>query len=341
MKNILQTVNYEYPKPANFDEVNQEFDIFKNIPPERCAAPEAKILKNVRISANSVAFTYFKIFAETCIGSNHQIYSKGFRFFLKFILPQFNFSKKRFLLITDEWTNNYYHWHIFALTKLLILKEKGLVENAILFLPKKYQYLKFVIPSLAKFGIKQDQIVFLRKKSNIKVAELSLVEAPNQHPAIFQELRKALTTNINTKLEFGSKIYISREGQVLRFVENEKEVVKLLEKYGFKKLIIDQFSYDEQIAICSKIKYLVSPHGAGLANLLFVPEGASILEMASEPYSYRLVTEYYKLASMLNIKYFYQKCAMGPNSKVRDFHQASLIVDLEKLEKNLKLMLNV
>ena len=179
------------------------------------------------------------------------------------------------------------------------------------------------------------------RKSNIKVAELPLVTASQQHPIAFCEIRKVLTQNTQkTDLNFGEKIYISREGQVLRFVENEKEVVALLEKYGFKKLVIDQFSYDDQIAICSKIKYLVSPHGAGLTNLLFMPDNSAVLEMASKPYPFKPTTDYYKLAAMLGIKYFYQECEMGPNSQLLDFHQSSLVVDLEKLERNLGLMLN-
>jgi capsular polysaccharide biosynthesis protein len=339
MQNIFSTINYEYPKPANFDEKNPEFDIFKNIPAENCFETKIQILKNVRISTNSVAFNYFKIFKESCIGSNYEKYRKGFRFFFKFIFPKFNFSRKRFLLITDEWTSNYYHWHIFALKKLLILREKNLIENSLLFLPKKYQRYKFVIPSLEKFGIQKNQIVFLRRKSNIKVTELPLIDASKQHPIAFQEIREILTKDAKSMPDFGQKIYISREGQVLRFVENEKETVALLEKYGFKKIIIDQFSYDEQIAICSKIKYLVSPHGAGITNLIFMSEGSSVLEMAAFPSVNIPVTDYYKLASMLNIKYFYQECEMGSKSKVKDFHHASLVVDLEKLEKNLKQIL--
>jgi len=339
MPDIFSTINYEYPKPANFDDKNPEFDIFKNVPTEDCFTPKIQILKNVRISTNSVVFNYFKVFKESCIGVNYEKYSKGLRFFLKFIFPKFNFSRKRFLLITDEWTSNYYHWHIFALKKLLILKEKGLVENSKFFLPKKYQRYKFALPSLEKFGVKKNQIVFLRRKSNIKVNELPLVDSAQQHPIVFQEIRKILTKDAKNKPNFGSRVYISREGQVLRFVENEKEVVALLEKYGFKKVIIDKFSYDEQIAISSQIQFLVSPHGAGITNLLFMPQGSSILEMATKPYPFKPVTDYYKLSSMLDIKYFYQECEMGANSKVRDFHQASLNVDLEKLEKNLRLMI--
>lgn len=341
MQNLFETINYQYPKPTNFDGLNPEFDIFKDLQVETCYQPKIEIVSKVRISTNSVVFQYFKIFRESCISEiNFRSYQKGYRFFLKYIFPKPNFSKKKFLLITDEWTSNYYHWHIFALAKLLALKEKNLTENALLFLPKKYQKYKFTFASLEKFGIKKNQIVFLPRKSNIKVAELPLVSIYQNHPAAFNNLREILlTSDKKIDLNFGEKVYISRAGQSLRFVENEDETVQLLEKYGFKKIVIDKFSYDEQTAICSKIKYLVSPHGAGLTNILFMAENSAMLEMTSKPHPYKPVTEYYKLASMLKIKYFYQECEMGPNSRLKDFHQSSLVVDLEKLEKNLQLML--
>ncbi|MBU6141205.1 MAG: DUF563 domain-containing protein [Proteobacteria bacterium] len=324
--------NYTYLKPVNFDETNPEFDIFKNPAEEEYFEPEIKFLKNVRISSNSVVFNYFKIFRESCIKEeNYQKYRQGFRFFLKFIFPKFNFSRKKFLLITDEWTSNYYHWHVFALKKLLILKEKKLLENSLLFLPKKYQSYPFVIPSLERFGIKKEQIVFLRRKSNIKVAELALVNAPKQHQIYFQKIREILST----KVSGDERIYISREKQVLRFVENEQEVGEVLAKYGFKKIIAEELSYEEQINIFSKTKYLISPHGAGLTNIFSMPKNSAILELAAE-----LPTlDYYKLSTFLEIKYFYQKCDFGSRSKIKDPHHGSLLVDLDKLENNLKLML--
>ena len=340
MQNLFQTINYEYRKPGNFEENNPEFDIFKNLPVEICSAPEIKFLSKVRIATNSVVFKYFKIFAETCIHQeNYKKYSKGYKFFFKFIFPKLNFSKKRFLLITDEWTSNYYHWHIYALTRLVLLKEKGLLENSLVFLPKRYARYKFALPSLEKIGVKKNQIVFLRRKSNIKVNELAYVSAYQQQPLTFQKLRRELTKDIKSDLGFGEKIYISRAGQALRFVENENELVILLEKFGFKKVVIDQFSYDDQVSIGAKAKYIVAPHGAGLTNLLFMSENSAILEMVSPAPDGKPITDYCKLSNMLNIKYFYQECALGPNSQVQDFHHGSLVVDLAKLEKNLQLML--
>ncbi|MBU6338942.1 MAG: DUF563 domain-containing protein [Rickettsiales bacterium] len=342
MSDLFSTIDYQYKKPLNFDEKNSEFRIFSNVEIESCKKAEINILKNVRISTNSVVFNYFKIFEESCVNEiNYKKYSKGFKFFFKFIFPKFNFSKKRFLLITDEWTSNYYHWHIFALAKLLAFKKSNLLDDSLLFLPKKYAKYPFVLPSLEKFGVKKEQIVFLCRKSNIKVRELAMASTNQQHPAIFNKLREVLTKNIRkSEFDFGDKIYISRASCGLRYVENENEVVALLEKYGFKKILADNFSYDDQIAICSKARYLVGPHGAGLTNLLFMSRGSFVLEMATKPYSYKPLTDYYKLSSMLDINYLYQECECGKTGHhIKDFHHANLFVDIEKLEKNLQLML--
>lgn len=339
MQNLFQTINYEYRKPNNFDGENSEFDVFKNIPSEICAEPKINFFSKVRIASNSVVFKYFKVIKESCINEvTYKKYSTGYRFFLKFIFPKINLSKKRFLLITDEWTSNYYHWHAFALARLLVLQQKNLLAESLIFLPKKYLRYKFVLPSLAKLGVKKDQLVLLNGKSNIKVNELVMASMSQQQPLIFRCLRDLLIKDAKAVSDFGDKIYISRADQVLRFVENENEIVDLLEKYGFKKLLIDKFSYEEQIAICSQAKYLVSPHGAGLTNIFFMKENSAILEMMTK-IDERKWTDYYKLSDFLNIKYFCQECEMGPNSRVKDFHQASLVVDVKKLEKNLKLML--
>jgi hypothetical protein len=76
MKNILQTINYQYPKPVNFDENDPSFEIFRNVADENCVEPKIEILKNVRISTNSVIFTYFKIFKESCITPENKAASR-------------------------------------------------------------------------------------------------------------------------------------------------------------------------------------------------------------------------------------------------------------------------
>jgi len=339
-------MNYQLALPKNYDANDSEFNVFKTLNLQvKYAKAQTKIFKNIRITNNSILFNYFKIIKESCISlENFEKYSKNYKFFLKFIFPKFNFSKKRFLLITDEWTSNYYHWHIFALQKLIVLQENNLTKDALLFLPKKYSRYPFAIKSLEKFGIKKNQIVFLRRKSNIKVKEAAIAIV-NQHDIdVIQKLQKQILTNTAPKdLGFGEKIYISREGQKLRNVVNEQEVLLLLNKYGFRKIIAEQFSYDDQINICRKAKYLISPHGAGLTNLLFMQKGSSVIELAAKPNLIdKPISDYYRLCNNLGINYIYHECEIHGNfakNHEYDFHQAQLFVDLEKLEKNLKIML--
>ncbi len=338
MSKPYQDIDCEFRKPCNFDAQDPQFETFVEPQKEFCTAPKLKFFKNIRVSTNSVLFNYFKIVRESCINeSAYERYSKGYNFFLKFIFPQFNFSRKKFLLITDEWTSNYHHWHVYPLAKLLFLQQQNLIKDSILILPKKYLKYPFVMPSLEKFGIKKEQLFLIRKKSNVKVKDLVFVDFPSRHPEVFKDLRECLTKEIKSDIDFGDKIYISRQGNPIRFVENEDEVVEMLEKYGFKKLVIDKYSYDEQVAIAAKARHMISVHGAGLTNIFFMSAGSSLLELAGKLHI--VPPHYYRLADMLDIKYFYQQCEFGPNSQFKDFHHGSLVVDTKLLEKNLKLML--
>jgi capsular polysaccharide biosynthesis protein len=343
--NSLRTEEDQYHAPFNFDPKDKRFDIFVDHPFEFFPAPKIEIVHNARINNNSVIFKFFKIFRESCIGEeNYKKYQNNFlRFYFKFIFPKFNFSRKRFLLITDEWTSNYYHWHIMALGRLVVLQDAGLLKNSFLFLPKKYQNYGMVMPSLKAFGIKENQVVFLRRKSNIKVAEVPIVAVSQHHVGVYRKICETLRQNaslIASDVDFGDKIYISREGQRSRYAENESEVVALLESYGFKKIRAEKFSYSEQVAISSKAKYLISPHGAGLTNMLFMKKGNYVLELANKSKAVKPVTDYYRMAEIIGVNYLYQECEMGEDTKsiTSDSHEGSLHVDLAELEKNLKLM---
>lgn len=330
---------FEFPLPYNFDSNKQEFDIFKNLSSQAGQNSLIKTYKNVNIAANSVVFNYFNIFRETCISEEaYRKYKTGYKFFFKYVFPQINFNpNKRFILITDEWTTNYYHWHLIALHRLLLLKQHNLIQDSILLLPKRYKKLKFIFESLTKFGIKENQIVFLRKKSHIKIKELLFPLTHQNDPIAFREIKKVLIEKVEKGINLGDKIYISRDGCQLRFIENEGDFITLVEKYGFKKVLMEEYSYQDQISICNNAKYIIGPHGAGFTNVLFMKDGGFLLELAAKPDDLKSTTHYHKLSCFTGINYLYQECEA--RGKIPDFHQGSLFVDLNKLEKNLQLML--
>ena len=74
---------------------------------------------------------------------------------------------------------------------------------------------------------------------------------------------------------------------------------------------------------CWRARYIVSNHGAGLTNMLFMKDGGSVLEL-------RHVSDcinncYFTLASALDLKYFYQTCA--PQNQSADRTTPTSFVD--------------
>jgi hypothetical protein len=108
---------------------------------------------------------------------------------------------------------------------------------------------------------------------------------------------------------------------------------------SFVTIDMENYSYQEQIAICHNAQYVVGPHGAGLTNILFMKKNSTLLELSAKD-DEDFFNGFYILANMLEHNYLYQKCAIGQNSFIQDSHHSSLNVDLERLERNIKIMLN-
>lgn len=130
------------------------------------------------------------------------------------------------------------------------------------------------------------------------------------------------------------RLYISRGRASKRRLVNENEVIELLRKFGFKALRAEDLSFAEQIKAASRARLLVSNHGAGLTNMLFMPHDSSVLELRHSTDSVNNC--YYTLASTLRLKYFYQKC--DPSRPTEDPHTADLVVDLADLRSNLEVL---
>ena len=65
------------------------------------------------------------------------------------------------------------------------------------------------------------------------------------------------------------RIYISRDRARTRSVKNEVQLMRCLADKGFEKYRLEDLSVAEQICLFSESAVVVSPHGAGLANIIF------------------------------------------------------------------------
>ena len=117
------------------------------------------------------------------------------------------------------------------------------------------------------------------------------------------------------------RIYISREDATRRRVHNFDEVHELLQSFGFAEYKLSDHSVREQVALFANADVIVSPHGAGLTNIIF-STSASIIELFGETKK----STYYRLAEFMGHEY-----QPLPNSEYKN----DLIVDIRELEEKL------
>jgi capsular polysaccharide biosynthesis protein len=103
------------------------------------------------------------------------------------------------------------------------------------------------------------------------------IVSPNQYLEFSDFMGKKLQSS-NTK--DGEKIYIRRSKSTMgRNVSNQPEIETILSEKGFKVLSLDKVSAGEQLSIFRNSRIIVSPHDAGLSNMLASSAGTRVIEL--------------------------------------------------------------
>jgi Glycosyltransferase 61 len=99
------------------------------------------------------------------------------------------------------------------------------------------------------------------------------------HPsdaALLMQLGRDLTTHDGAP---GSdRIYVSRRG-TSRPLPDEERLETALAQRGFTVLRLEEMPWADQVSAFQRASVIVAPHGAGLANLVFTPAGATVVEL--------------------------------------------------------------
>jgi len=250
-------------------------------------------------------------------------------------------DENTYLLIHHPWFM-YYHWICESIFRLWMVRDK--IRDMVLILPDHYGALDFVMASLSPFGIKN--IYFIPKGKSLMVKNLCLPQIKTVIESFdrkkIKEVRDFYLNYVlnekNIHINKGERIYISRKKASRKKVANEDDIIPILLKYDFVILNNEDFNFFEQISIYSNAKYLVSIHGSGLTNMLFMQYDSVILEFHK-----RLTNSgdwhslaFWYLAEALNHKYYHQICE--PTDVNDDYFNANFIVDTALLEKNLSLI---
>ncbi|MBD1204165.1 MAG: DUF563 domain-containing protein [Rhodobacteraceae bacterium] len=84
---------------------------------------------------------------------------------------------------------------------------------------------------------------------------------------------------------FGPYVYISRERAAGRRIMNHDAMREVLARYGFIEVFAEDYTPVALRQALSEARVVISPHGAGLANILFCPASAKVIELFASHYT--------------------------------------------------------
>jgi capsular polysaccharide biosynthesis protein len=195
---------------------------------------------------------------------------------------------------------NYYHWLLNWMPRLFLyeiakLSCPVLINKNLASFQK--DSLNTIFPNL-KF-----EFLYINKPTIFtKVHMPSFFLNPQHSPFVIQKIRSKILFNANYDFydETFSKIYISRKNALYGHILNEEELVEFLKNEGYVVVYPEKMSFLEQAKVFFSAKNIVSPHGARLANLVFISPQCTVIEIRNNCFT----KIFWSLASMLDCGHY-------------------------------------
>lgn len=189
--------------------------------------------------------------------------------------------------------NNYYHFITDTCLRYIDLAEAGgLRKDTKLIIHREFdsllswqrQYIGILGLPREKFVV-AERAKLLPGRKPLKVGRL-LIASPRRHrfacsPDAIRSFQALVRTAMGlTTPKSRKRIYIKRKKRNgSRHISNNCEVESLLQSMGFQVVELEGISVREQIAIFYDADTIVSPHGAGLTNLIHCYYAPKVVEL--------------------------------------------------------------
>lgn len=322
---LRKSFRYQRDLPWNY----REEDAHRFSPIRLCEVSHAylKEVKKVKVCQYYI-FSGLQLLEEYCLPIQKRGKINTWKQWVKLqLFPEFSVDSA--LWVTDTWSKNYFHWVLECLPRILTIRDLGL--NIPILLPEHIYKAPYVQDSLRDFNL---EAITFNFRQSVKVKNLLLPS--HDSPCAFdpEYLNKVvqgyLYLDSPKESNANKKVYISRRGALKRKIENEEELIPFLKKEGFEIVQMEHLSFKQQRELMRETKVLVSLHGAGLANMIFMPKESIVIELHPDVERYNSC--FYHLAAAIGIGYCYS-FEKGNHSNPQE---ADIIVDLPNLQEILK-----
>lgn len=222
------------------------------------------------------------------------------------------------LLLGAAGAQNYYHWVYDILPKFKVLELAGIsLESIDHFILRDTDW-GFQRAMLEIIGVPSDKIHIAKSAPRLNCDKLHHIEIRNfvgmrMHQFIPEFLRDLFLKN-KESIQTGRKLFIRREKDEKRPVENEPELLELVANAGYECVSVSGLSFYEQAALFYSADSIITSHGAVLANLAYCRPNTEIIELfGSHVFSY-----FYGLSNL---------CGLDYTAILRSPEQYDLVID--------------
>jgi hypothetical protein len=232
-------------------------------------------------------------------------------------------------------SDNFYHWIWDILPRFFLLDSLGYRPEKIYIDVRK----PFQRDALKLLGYSMDHIIPIDQYPCISASQLLVPAFPAFRVPISvwagHYLRETFWNRVpkDTSSSLPRRVYISRGDASWRKVLNEPEVIALCQRYGCEAIQTSKLTFAEQVNLFRQVEAVVSPHGAGLANVAFCPSGTKIIELFAEQF---IREAFWVQCSVMGLDYTYLRGKPCNSANLNKF-QEDILVDLDKLEATLQL----
>jgi Glycosyltransferase 61 len=237
--------------------------------------------------------------------------------------------EKSYLVFYNGNLHNYYHWMTEAILSLDILSRAiwpG--PNVNIALPKSMDIAAVFDhrESLRALGLDRHEVVEVAAPL-VNVREAIYVDSDlvQSMPAPYlDDFRQRVAARYAaTRGPRNRRVLLARKGPT-RMIDNLEQVEAFLSRQGFETVYLEGMSIVDQMLLFQRADFIIGPHGAGLANLLFCEPGTRVIELTP---SVEMRPFFWLISEKLSLVYGVQFCSVAQGQGF----QGAVTVDLGKL----------
>jgi capsular polysaccharide biosynthesis protein len=256
----------------------------------------------------------------------------------EYILPECapSILDGRALLVGLPTGGNYFHWLFEAVARWLLARDHIDADTHLLVPqlgPAEHS-------ALLAAGVPDDRITTMPDGALLSVSELVLVpRGTRKSIQILPSAARALRSIAASPPHPRERLFISRSATRRRRIVNEAEVSQLLQDHGFRSINTEDMTVTQQVDLFSRAEVVLGMHGAGLANAVFAPAGATMIELQPQLLDDARIVLYWNLAAACGHRYVQLVCREASDRPDTPQSHRDVIVDIRHLDTSLQQLL--